>query len=165
MDSARLVHGSCPICLEAGCVCTGGDPVYTCLWKGLVDFITSVNMKKYRRTFQTVDFLWGRAQHQSNYFDKHLKHLPLPACLPSLPSFPNTKHTRFSRLLWPNSTPFPSKAHITALIYGSWIIRSLCDGLGLRSKEPCVRGREGLLERDRRWLVFVILTREKRSMA
>lgn len=49
----------------------------------------------------------------------------------------------------------PSKDHITAMIYGSWIIRSLGDGLGLRSKEPCVKAKGGVAGAGRRVVVFV----------
>lgn len=84
-----------------------------------MDFITSPNMKKYRLSLQTLDFLRERVQHQSNYFYKHLKHL-FSSCLPFLtallletlntPSFPGSDGSTILLFL--------SKEHITAMIYG-----------------------------------------------
>lgn len=130
------------------------------LWGGVVDFITPPNMKKKISFFQTLDFqITSKQLFLQTFKTSFLFLLFFPRCL----AFGNTQHTRFSRLQWPHNTPFPCMDHITAMIYGWWIIRSLLLWSGVEIKRTMCQseGRGGWSWGKGWWCLFVIPTREK----
>lgn len=120
VDSARPGHRACPACLETLRGFSGAGPAVHLPLEGTCGFHYLCKYEKVQTDFSDCRLPLGEGSTSKQLFLQTFK-TSHSSCLlpPPPPSSTNTKHTPFSRLLWPNSTPSPSKAHITAMIYGS----------------------------------------------